>query len=161
MLAVPPPTVQPTGVLVSLAPEGAPIPWLVAAVALGGFASVVYNINQVSLRQAIVPLRLQGRMNASMRFLVWGTLPLGSLTGGILATLIEVRVAVAVGVGVWVAVAVAVAVAVGVGVGLGDGLGDGLGGALGFGSVGPVVGDPKDHSTRDILADIARRNQPA
>jgi D-glycero-beta-D-manno-heptose 1-phosphate adenylyltransferase len=24
-----------------------------------------------------------------------------------------------------------------------------------------IVGDPKDHSTRDILADIARRNQPA
>ncbi len=60
------------------------------------FGSIAYNINQVSLRQAIVPLRLQGRMNASMRFLVWGTLPLGSLTGGILATLIEVRVAVAI-----------------------------------------------------------------
>jgi rfaE bifunctional protein nucleotidyltransferase chain/domain len=24
-----------------------------------------------------------------------------------------------------------------------------------------IVGDPKDHSTRDILADIARRNKPA
>ena len=52
---------------------------------------VVYNVNQVSLRQAIVPLRLQGRMNATMRFLVWGTLPLGGLFGGILEVLIGVR----------------------------------------------------------------------
>jgi len=52
---------------------------------------VVYNVNQVSLRQAIVPLRLQGRMNATMRFLVWGTLPLGGLFGGILAVLVGVR----------------------------------------------------------------------
>jgi MFS family permease len=49
---------------------------------IGALSSVVYNINQVSLRQAIVPLRLQGRMNASMRWIVWGTLPIGSLIGG-------------------------------------------------------------------------------
>ena len=42
------------------------------------FASVIYNINQVSLRQAITPERIQGRMNATMRFLVWGTIPIGS-----------------------------------------------------------------------------------
>lgn len=46
--------------------------------------SVVYNVNQVSLRQTITPDRLQGRMNATMRFLVWGTMPLGSLVGGFL-----------------------------------------------------------------------------
>ena len=51
---------------------------------LGGFAGVVYNINQVSLRQAITPERIQGRMNATMRFLVWGTIPIGSIIGGIL-----------------------------------------------------------------------------
>lgn len=64
------------------------------------FGSVVYNINQVSLRQALVPLRLQGRMNASMRFLVWGTLPLGSLFGGVLASLVDIRTAVALMIGV-------------------------------------------------------------
>lgn len=41
----------------------------------------IYNISQVSLRQAITPHRLQGRMNATMRFLVWGTMPLGALAG--------------------------------------------------------------------------------
>ena len=38
---------------------------------------VIYNVNQVSLRQAITPERMQGRMNATMRFIVWGTMPIG------------------------------------------------------------------------------------
>ncbi|MGH4020316.1 MAG: hypothetical protein ACRDT0_13990 [Pseudonocardiaceae bacterium] len=42
-----------------------------------GYSVVVYNVAQVSFRQAICPDRLLGRMNASIRFLVWGTLPLG------------------------------------------------------------------------------------
>mgnify|MGYP001558783333 FL=1 len=57
-------------------------------------SAVVYNINQVSLRQAIVPLRLQGRMNATMRFLVWGTLPFGALVGGILGVIIGIRLTI-------------------------------------------------------------------
>ena len=44
---------------------------------LFGFGAVAYNITQVSLRQAITPERLQGRMNAAMRWIVWGTIPLG------------------------------------------------------------------------------------
>ena len=49
-----------------------------------------YNITQVSLRQAITPDRVQGRMNATMRTIVWGTIPIGSLVGGILAGIIGV-----------------------------------------------------------------------
>jgi MFS family permease len=44
----------------------------------------IYNINQVSLRQIITPNRLQGRMNATMRTLIWGTIPAGALLGGVL-----------------------------------------------------------------------------
>ena len=51
---------------------------------LFGFGGTLYNIDQVSLRQAITPDRMQGRMNASMRFMVWGTMPFGSLAGGVL-----------------------------------------------------------------------------
>jgi predicted MFS family arabinose efflux permease len=51
---------------------------------IGGVSNPVYNINQISLRQAITPDRVQGRMNASMRFLVWGTIPIGALLGGAL-----------------------------------------------------------------------------
>ena len=51
----------------------------------------------MSLRQAITPERIQGRMNATMRFLVWGTIPIGSIIGGIVATVIGARGAVLVG----------------------------------------------------------------
>src|SRR5262249_54036581 len=62
----------------------AAIPFLIAAQLLFGFTVVVYNIVQVSYRQAICPPELQGRMNSVMRFIVWGTIPLGSLLGGAL-----------------------------------------------------------------------------
>lgn len=68
-----------------------------AAGLLMGAGFTTYNINQVSLRQAIVPLRLHGRMNASMRFLVWGTMPVGALIGGALGTAIGLRPALVVG----------------------------------------------------------------
>jgi MFS family permease len=78
-------------VLVALAPQDNPAPFLVAALALGTFTGVVYNVNQVSLRQAITPERMQGRMNATMRFIVWGTIPIGTLAGGVLGGLIGLQ----------------------------------------------------------------------
>jgi MFS family permease len=63
----------------------------VAGGILIGFGGVVYNVNQVSLRQAITPERMQGRMNATMRFVVWGTLPIGALAGGALGGAIGLR----------------------------------------------------------------------
>jgi predicted MFS family arabinose efflux permease len=70
---------------------------LVPALVIGGFTNVVYNITQLSLRQAITPERIQGRMNAVMRFIVWGTIPIGALVGGILAKSIGVKEALIVG----------------------------------------------------------------
>ena len=48
-------------------------------------------MNQASLRQLITAPRMQGRMNASMRFMVWGTMPIGVFLGGVLGTVIGVR----------------------------------------------------------------------
>ena len=62
-----------------------------------GMGTVTYNVNQVSLRQAITPNRLLGRMNASMRFLVWGTIPLGALIGGALGDAIGLRPTILIG----------------------------------------------------------------
>jgi len=77
--------------LVPLAEPG----WRVAAFAVGmaffSFGAVVYNVAQVSYRQAICPPRLLGRMNAAVRWVVWGTIPLGGLLGGVLGTLAGVR----------------------------------------------------------------------
>jgi hypothetical protein len=69
----------------------------VAAFLLFGYGGVTYNITQVSLRQAITPERLQGRMNASMRWIVWGTIPLGQIAGGAIGSAWGLRTALWVG----------------------------------------------------------------
>ena len=81
-----------------------PVLWVLSPLALYGFAFVIlsgiyfvqgimlpmYNINAVSLRQAITPDALQGRVNATNRTIVWGTIPIGSFVGGILGGAIGV-----------------------------------------------------------------------
>jgi len=62
-----------------------------AGMACFSFAAVVYNVAQVSYRQAICPPRLLGRMNAAVRWVVFGTLPLGAVIGGALGAVIGVR----------------------------------------------------------------------
>ena len=58
---------------------------IVGAISLtAGIMLPIYNINQVSLRQTIVPERVQGRMNATVRTINWGTVPVGAIMGGIL-----------------------------------------------------------------------------
>jgi MFS family permease len=81
----------PVALALPLTTPGAGLAWFglgMAAVAYGG---VVYNVAQVSFRQAVTPDRLLGRMNASIRFLVWGTIPIGGLLGGALGELIGLR----------------------------------------------------------------------
>jgi MFS family permease len=70
---------------------------LVGAQVLFGIGRPIFDINQLSLRQAITPGRLQGRVNASMLFIIWGVIPIGSLLGGLLGSTIGVRQTLAVG----------------------------------------------------------------
>lgn len=42
----------------------------------------IFNVNQLSLRQSITPDHQQGRMNASIRFVMWAVVPFGALLGG-------------------------------------------------------------------------------
>jgi MFS family permease len=69
--------------------------WTLGLLAGGQFLTsagvVIYNITQVSFRQGLCPERLLGRMNATIRFLVWGTMPLGGLIGGALGSWIGLR----------------------------------------------------------------------
>jgi MFS family permease len=74
---------------VPLAPQDDPFWVLVVGGFIVGFGVVVYNVNQVGLRQAITPDRMLGRMNATMRLIVWGTIPIGALIGGILGTVFD------------------------------------------------------------------------
>jgi MFS family permease len=82
---------------IALAPPESALPFVAAAGFIGGLGGAVYNINQVSFRQAITPERMQGRMNATMRFIVWGTIPLGTMTGGFLGGVIGLRETIWVG----------------------------------------------------------------
>jgi len=79
--------------LLPLALQVHPLPFIVAGLFVAGAGAVAYNINQVSLRQTLCPLQLLGRMNASIRFLVWGTLPVGGVLGGILGTALGLHAA--------------------------------------------------------------------
>jgi len=76
---------------------GAPAVILATTGFIEGLTIPIYNINQVSLRQAITPDRVQGRMNATMRTIVWGTIPLGAFIGGILGTSIGLVQTIAIG----------------------------------------------------------------
>ena len=59
--------------------------------ALVFLVGVMNNVAQGSYRQAICPEALRGRMNASLRFIMWGSLPLGGLVGGLLGEAITVH----------------------------------------------------------------------
>jgi MFS family permease len=81
----------PALILVPLAPKSHPVPVLVAAFLVAGAGAVLYNITAISLMQTLTPERLLGRLNASRRFIVWGTIPLGGLAGGALASWLGLR----------------------------------------------------------------------
>jgi len=61
-------------------------PLLVVQGFVASFTVLVYNITQVTFRQRVTPRRLLGRMNASIRFVVWGVMPLAALLAGGLGT---------------------------------------------------------------------------
>jgi MFS family permease len=86
--------------LVPLAPRSFAIPVLVLAQAVTGVAIVIFNVIAISLYQTHVPPRMLGRMNASRRWIVWGTIPLGSLLGGALSAWIGLRTTLFVGAGI-------------------------------------------------------------
>jgi MFS family permease len=94
------------GVTVPLASVGAPVPLLLGGWFLESFAVIVYNVTQVSFRQRLCPPGLLGRMNASVRFIVFGTMPVGGFLGGVVGTWLGLVPAL------WIAVAVAVLAAV-------------------------------------------------
>jgi len=90
--------------LVPLAEPGWPVVLFPVGFAGFAFSAVVYNVAQVSYRQAICPPRLLGRMNAAVRWVVWGTLPLGGLLGGAFGTWLGVRATLWIGfAGSWAA----------------------------------------------------------
>jgi MFS family permease len=70
---------------------------LLAMAAVQGFSGIIINVNGVSLRQSLTPDHLQGRVNATGRWINWSILPLAAIVGGLIATAIGLRGTILVG----------------------------------------------------------------
>lgn len=82
------------GLAVLLTPFARPATAVVvlgATLAFAGVGIALFNINQISLRQSITPPSMLARMTATMRFLIWGTIPAGAFLGGVLTGAIGAR----------------------------------------------------------------------
>ena len=76
-----------TGAALTLGALGLTDHAVVAAVlfAVGAAGVMFWNVLTMSLRQALIPEELFGRVQGGYRTLVWGGIPLGALAGGALA----------------------------------------------------------------------------
>jgi MFS family permease len=77
--------------LIPLTGPGLRLVYYGVGVAVSSLCIVVFNIVSVSYRQTLCPDHLLGRMNATMRFMIWGALPVGGLIGGALGTAFGLR----------------------------------------------------------------------
>jgi MFS family permease len=66
--------------------DSATLVW--AMFAIETFVVVLWNVITVSLRQAIIPDRLLGRVNSVYRFFGWGMMPIGIFMGGLLVEIV-------------------------------------------------------------------------
>jgi MFS family permease len=100
--------VGPTLILASVASAGASLVMVVASAdtafwllalsgVIQGYAVMLINVNGVSLRQALTPDQLQGRVNATGRWINWSVIPPGALLGGAIATAVGLRMTIAIG----------------------------------------------------------------
>jgi len=73
---------------VAIAPDSLLFVGLATTIVALSFFGMAWNVNAMSLRQAITPAGMRGRMNATMRFVSWGTIPVGYTVGGFLGGVI-------------------------------------------------------------------------
>jgi MFS family permease len=90
---------QSGALIAAYAPREAVFPILVAFSALLGCALMLYNVNQQSIRQAVTPDHLLGRVQSGIYVLVAVAAVAGSLLGGGIGQSAGLRAALAVGVG--------------------------------------------------------------
>lgn len=69
------------GLVTPVVQEGWLVWCFVVSNSLGIACAVIYRIIQVSFRQRLCPPELRGRVNGTVRFLVWGMMPIGAAIG--------------------------------------------------------------------------------
>ena len=88
----------------------ASIPFLIGGMFVFSFTVLNYNIAQVSFRQRLCPARLLGRMNASIRFVVWGVMPISAALAGWLGGVIGIVPTMWLGIGATAVATIAILV---------------------------------------------------
>ena len=64
-------------------------PVVMVAFSLTAMFGIGWNVVTVSLRQAVIPDHLLGRVNSVYRFLAWGSIPIGAALGGLLVNVLD------------------------------------------------------------------------
>ena len=85
---------SPFGLLIALTTDGPGVVFFVVGNVVLFMGILVYNVTIGAFRQAYCPPAILGRVVASMRFVLFGAIPLGALVGGALASGIGIREAV-------------------------------------------------------------------
>lgn len=80
-------------ILLAVAGGVAGVALLLAGRFIGAVSAPLFNVTVVSLRQTRVTPSLLGRVNATFEFIDWGTLPIGSLLGGLIGAAFGPRAA--------------------------------------------------------------------
>jgi Transmembrane secretion effector len=81
----------PLGVLIALTERGAGLVYFVIGHVGVAVGILIYNVTITAFRQAYCPPEMLGRVVASMRFVLFGTIPIGALAAGALASAIGPR----------------------------------------------------------------------
>lgn len=82
---------QPFAALVPLAAGDHALAMVCVGMAVPAYGAARYNVAQLTHRQLSCPPGLLGRVGASNRFLVWSTLPVGGLLGGVLGSTMPIE----------------------------------------------------------------------
>lgn len=84
-------TCAPFALLIPLTTRGAGLGFFIVGQFVLFVGILIYNVTISAFRQSYCPPQLLGRVVASMRFVLFGTMPLGALTGGALADALGLR----------------------------------------------------------------------
>jgi MFS family permease len=76
--------------LAVLVPKPIGIVLAAASMAVSFGMAALWNVATLSYRQAVIPSHLMSRVNSSLRFIAWGTMPIAAFTGGLLSQTIGV-----------------------------------------------------------------------
>jgi predicted MFS family arabinose efflux permease len=81
----------PAGLLLPMTQNDWRMSFFATSSILISLVAILSNVGGITYRQIITPDHLLGRVNASVRFVTWGVMPIGALLGGLIAQQIGVR----------------------------------------------------------------------